>query len=532
MYRFFGCIVASLSVIHLAYAQQCSSDDEGSCSAPGLRLDKEALKWKPATITVVLPCAGEEMFAKKTVASVVKSFGDDIDALAEIVVVDDGSEPPLKTIFKKTFAEKHKVKLVRHKTTQGLIRAKSSGASQATGDLIVFYDCHVAPQPGWHKLFLESSAENYRRIVVPSITDLDIDRWEERTRQAPPVSKCYLTFDADFKWFEATSMHIPVLSGGLLGISSRWWNETEGYDHAMLGWGGENIDQSVRTWLCGGEILALPAARVAHMWRTPNDPRTQAKYKQNPYQSIQNRLRAAVGWFGNFSQKLHHFPDMGRMLSKNPPDISTFDKVRNKLQCRPFSWFLWRFRDIYINAGLVPPKTFLIRHIKSGKCLTYMGPAGTHPGGADKVSLLPCGELPQGRYGSSNPHAQRWQIANKDFKSGECCSGLRVWNSDQCLTGRQQVSTTVCDISGKRQEQWFSFTASGDAKADAGQLSFVNGYQCVKKKKGDLTWGPCKTSGWVSSGEGATWELAEEEIPIEKTLYEQSLLDLPDMLTE
>mmetsp|Transcript_50187 Transcript_50187/g.92716 ORF Transcript_50187/g.92716 Transcript_50187/m.92716 type:complete len:526 (+) Transcript_50187:106-1683(+) len=522
-------LVSALLAV-LSAGQQCASDGEGTCAAPGLRLATDDLRWEPKTITVVLPCAGEEMFAKRTVESVVKSMEPDTDALAEIVVVDDGSDPPLKTIFKKTFAEKHKVRLVRHQTTQGLIRAKSSGASIATGDVIVFYDCHVAPQPGWHKIFLQAMAHNYRRIVVPSITDLDIDKWVERSKNAP-VSKCYLTFDADFKWFDAASMHIPVLSGGLLGISARWWNETEGYDREMLGWGGENIDQSVRTWLCGGEILAVPEARVAHMWRTPNDPRTQAKYKVNPYQAIQNRLRAAAGWFGNFTAKVNHFPDMGRMLQQNPPDVSAFNAIREKLQCRPFAWFLWRFRDLYINSGLVPPKVFLIRHIKSGKCLTYMGPSGTHPSGSDKLSLRECGDLPISRYGTKNPHAQRWHIANKDPTTNECCSGLKAWNTDQCLTARQPILTTICDISGQRGEQKFKYTSAGTAKADPGQIAFGNGQQCLKKKKGELTWGPCIVGGYVADGE-KTWELAEEEVPLEKKLYEQSLVDWPHLFTE
>ena len=40
---------------------------------------------------------------------VVKSLGEDKDALAEIIVVDDGSETPLRGLFKKKFAESHKV---------------------------------------------------------------------------------------------------------------------------------------------------------------------------------------------------------------------------------------------------------------------------------------------------------------------------------------------------------------------------------------------------------------------------------------
>lgn len=33
------------------------------------------------------------------------------------------------------------------------------------------------------------------------------------------------------------------------------WEYTGGYDTGMVGWGGENIDQSLRIHLCGGEIM-------------------------------------------------------------------------------------------------------------------------------------------------------------------------------------------------------------------------------------------------------------------------------------
>ena len=33
----------------------------------------------------------------------------------------------------------------------------------------------------------------------------------------------------------------------------------------MRAWGGENIDQSLRTWLCGGEIVYAEGSRVAFL---------------------------------------------------------------------------------------------------------------------------------------------------------------------------------------------------------------------------------------------------------------------------
>ena len=48
----------------------------------------------------------------------------------------------------------------------------------------------------------------------------------------------------------STVLDVPIMSGGLVAISRRWWNETGGYDSSMLGWGGENIDLPKRA-KCG-----------------------------------------------------------------------------------------------------------------------------------------------------------------------------------------------------------------------------------------------------------------------------------------
>merc|ERR1719183_3433998 len=102
-------------------------------------------------------------------------------------------------------------------------------------------------------------------MVVPQITALDVDTWTE-VRGGGGMAKCYLTWDVDFKWVDSEDPYMPAISGGLLGLSNRMWRETGGYDKFMLGWGGENLDQSLRMWLCGGEILAASRSRVAHMW--------------------------------------------------------------------------------------------------------------------------------------------------------------------------------------------------------------------------------------------------------------------------
>ena len=68
-------------------------------------------------------------------------------------------------------------------------------------------------------------------------------------RAGSGMSKCYLTFDGEFKWTTDTTPYVPIMSGGLLAMSRKWWLETGGYDRQMRGWGGENLDQSLRIWV-------------------------------------------------------------------------------------------------------------------------------------------------------------------------------------------------------------------------------------------------------------------------------------------
>ena len=44
--------------------------------------------------------------------------------------------------------------------------------------------------------------------------------------------------------------------------------------------------------------------------------------------------------------------------------MTTFENVRKRLNgCRPFAWYLKRFKAVYEDAGLIPPEIFMIREV-------------------------------------------------------------------------------------------------------------------------------------------------------------------------
>jgi len=450
-----------------------------------------------SSISVVLPCAGEGDYALKTVQSV---FDSTPDVLREIIIVDDGSDPPLNQLITEEICERYKVKLIRHESQTGLIAAKLHGGNLATGDIVVFFDCHVAPQPNWHIPFLQLISENNRRIVVPVITSLDVSTWTQLGTAG--VAKCYLTWDADFKWFESDDDFIPVISGGLLGISKMWWNETGGYDEEMRGWGGENLDQSLRSWLCGGEIVLARNSFVAHMWRQPSDRRTRANYQVDKGDIVRNRMRAASAWFGDFKKKLSDFG----LQADGWGDTNNMLNVKQRLQCKSFAWFMHRFRNVYEDGGLLPAETFRLRETRNNMCLTYQGKAGTSASGQGKVAMMPCG---------SDDHRQRWHGANRlDGWSPDsrCCSGLRAWNTDQCLIAKaNSISTTVCDISGRSKTQAFHFTETGMLMTE--QSTFMS-KNCIQAMTRGLQVGNCIPAAWAKD---------DTTVPIETRLYREAI---------
>lgn len=513
------------------------------------------------TMSIVLPCLNETQFVVKTVRRFCERTPQEL--LKEIIVVDDGSTPPLEGELQKAgIDERCRLRVLRHKIPWGLMIAKQTGGDAALGKYIGFYDCHVAPAKDWYKETFALLHASPRRLVVPMIGDLDLDSWDERVGGAL-TAKCYINFNADFWWYDDESDNIPVISGGLVATSREWWQLSGGFDKGMRGWGGENTDQSLRAWLCGGDVLRAKSSRIAHMWRVPADRRTLAKYKLKT--QTDNLARVAAIWFDEFEPKFR-----GGNL-RHDINVSEARAMRQRLHCKPFVHFLHRFRRVYMDGGLLPDTVFKIRNIESQKCLMRNGPGYalrdcSHGSLFHMANMIPaafppvsssgvgldvepqleqeevvcgghraksCSQCPQGHgmgwcnvdcmwtFGACVNRKQYIKQQKEQRSKRRCCSGIREWNSLDCLDRLDPLGPLPysCDVTGKNENQQYLWDSKGRIRHFHAKCLDVGPDK--KLKAGD-----CDAA--------ARWEKIELFPPPERQIYEEAVKkygltdDMPD----
>ncbi|CAE7943973.1 gly-9, partial [Symbiodinium sp. KB8] len=338
---------------------------------------------------------------------------------------------------------------------------------------------------------------NPRRMVVPAITDLDLDTFDERA-DSQVNAKCYLTLDADFKWFDDESDFIPTISGGLVAMGREWFNATGGFDEEMHGWGGENLDQSLRAWLCGGDIVRAKTSRVAHMWRTGKDRRTATHYVIKA-RGTNNRGRVVAAWFGPFRE-------VSRSSVKED-QVLNYNGFKKRLHCLPFSYFLYRFRKLYIEGGVIAREYFRLQEVASGLCLGRRTLGNCTQGG--KLFL---------------------QRGNVDRDTGSCCSGIRLHGTNDCFDYFDQSGPHPysCDVMGRNMNQQYRLLEDGRLQKGDGD--------CVVSRSGGAGTLELKKCDALSGNEGA-FRIIERQEPREYELYREELAkyqwdkvfpDLPD----
>ncbi|KAK2512077.1 Galnt15 [Columba guinea] len=250
-------------------------------------------------------------------------------SLKDIILVDDLSQQgsphisvwPLKSALSEYISKLDGVKLIRSNKRLGVIRGRMLGAARATGDVLVFMDSHCECQKGWLEPLLARLSSNRNSVVSPVIDVID---WKTfQYYHSVGLHRGVFDWKLDFHWEPVpeheekvrqspiSPIRSPVVAGAVVAMDRHYFQNTGAYDSDMTMWGAENLELSIRTWLCGGSVEIIPCSRVGHVYRN-HFPRAFS-YEEA---IVRNKIRIAETWLGSFKDNFYKHDTVAFLISK------------------------------------------------------------------------------------------------------------------------------------------------------------------------------------------------------------------------
>lgn len=296
--------------------------------------------------------------------------------LKEILLVDDFSDQ--EHVLKKLddYIEKNfngRVKVLRNKRREGLIRTRLFGAKVATGDVLIFLDSHIEATDGWLEPLIAEISRNETVVVTPMIDIIDKDSFEYKYSKNSRVSVGGFDWNLHFTWHglpekeyslrksDHDPVRSPTMAGGLFAIAKSYFIKLGTYDSQMDIWGGENLEISFRIWMCGGTLLTVPCSHVGHIFRD------RSPYKWLPGINVirKNAVRVAEVWLDQYKDLYYE-----RINNEKGDygDISERKELRKRLNCKSFDWYISNiYPDLWIPSNSIFSGT--IQNIKFEYCI-------------------------------------------------------------------------------------------------------------------------------------------------------------------
>ncbi len=212
--------------------------------------------------------------------------------LFEVIIVDDGSEPPLEQPRTTSLD----VKVVRQERCGfGAPRARNAGARAAAHDIMLFLDSDMLAEAGWM-----AAHARWHHAVSDALTlgwnnYVTVDGIDAETIRCRPGSlrELFSGRPVDPSW---TASHLTrtnnltsrsddlfrIVESGNLGVSRMFYELTGGFDESFTRWGMEDVEFGYRAYTHGGLLVPVQDASAWHQGRWLEN--REAKYRNSQLQ--------------------------------------------------------------------------------------------------------------------------------------------------------------------------------------------------------------------------------------------------------
>lgn len=223
---------------------------------PAARPGPDPAEVGPAAVSVVVPVKDRPRELDRLLVAVRATAPD----VGEVVVVDDGSRDPQRT---RDTATRHGARTVAHPRSRGPAAARNTGAGAASGDVLVFLDSDVVPEPGWLAPLLAHLADAAVGAAAPRIV-----AWTPGGGRRPGMVARYeqrrSSLDLGARPAPVTARsRVAYVPSAALAVRREAFGRGFREDMPVA----EDVDLVWRIAAAGWRLRYEPAARVAHEHR-------------------------------------------------------------------------------------------------------------------------------------------------------------------------------------------------------------------------------------------------------------------------